>query len=89
MVLPAAGNLEREEPRFHLLTKGPKATYVDRFVRALPKGYDTRIGETGKLKYFDVPCSRNSRPMMIRKTLSARGDHVARKLSIVDIIFLP
>jgi hypothetical protein len=47
------------------------------------------IGETGKLKYFDVPCSRNSRPMMIRKTLSARGDHVARKLSIVGIIFLP
>ena len=27
VVLPAAGNLEREEPRFHLLTKGPKATY--------------------------------------------------------------
>lgn len=29
VVLPAAGNLEREEPRFHLLTKGPNATYVD------------------------------------------------------------
>src|SRR2546423_11197785 len=32
-------------------------------------------GETGKLKYFDVPCSRNSRPTMIRKILSTRGDH--------------
>ncbi len=29
IVLPAAGNLERDEPRFHLLTKGPQATYVD------------------------------------------------------------
>ena len=28
-------------------------------------------GETGKLKYFDVPCSRNSRPTMMRKILSA------------------
>ena len=46
-------------------------------------------GETGKLKYFDVPCSRNNRPTMMRKILSARGDHVARKLSIVGIIFLP
>jgi anaerobic selenocysteine-containing dehydrogenase len=29
IVLPAAGNLERDEPRFHLLTKGPQATFVD------------------------------------------------------------
>src|SRR6516164_9682160 len=43
-------------------------------------------GETGKLKYFDVPCSRNSRPTMMRKILSTRGDHVARKLSIAGII---
>jgi thiosulfate reductase / polysulfide reductase chain A len=35
VVLPAAGNLEREEPRFHLLTKGPKATYVDLVSRKL------------------------------------------------------
>src|SRR5262249_51530366 len=46
-------------------------------------------GETGKLKYFDIPCSRNSRPTMMRKTLSTRGDHVARKLSIADIIISP
>src|SRR6516162_7848313 len=43
-------------------------------------------GETGKLKYFDVPCSRNSRPTMMRKILSTRGEHVARKLSIAGII---
>jgi len=43
------------------------------------------LGETGKLKYFEVPCSRNSRPTMIRKILNTRGDHVTRKLSIVDI----
>jgi anaerobic selenocysteine-containing dehydrogenase len=29
IVLPAAGNLERDEPRFHLHTKGPQATYMD------------------------------------------------------------
>src|SRR5215472_15656311 len=46
-------------------------------------------GETGKLKYFDIPCSRNSRPTMMRKTLSTRGDHVARKLSIAGIIISP
>jgi hypothetical protein len=46
-------------------------------------------GETGKLKYFDVPCSRNSKPTMMRKILSTRGDHVARKLSIADIIASP
>jgi hypothetical protein len=46
-------------------------------------------GETGKLKYFDVPCSRNSRPTMMRKILSTRGDHVARKLSIAGIITSP
>src|SRR5262244_3933871 len=46
-------------------------------------------GETGKLKYFDVPCSRNSRPTMMRKILSTRGDHVARKLSIARIIISP
>jgi hypothetical protein len=46
-------------------------------------------GETGKLKYFDVPCSRNSRPTMMRKILSTRGDHVARKLSIAGIIISP
>src|SRR5262245_21319378 len=46
-------------------------------------------GETGKLKYFDIPCSRNSRPTMMRKTLSIRGDHVARKLSIGGIIISP
>src|SRR5262249_24804015 len=46
-------------------------------------------GETGRLKYFDVPCSRNSRPTMIRKMLSTRGDHVARKLSIAGIIISP
>src|SRR5262249_21754184 len=34
-------------------------------------------GDTGRLKYFDVPCSRNSRPTMMRKILSTRGDHVA------------
>jgi hypothetical protein len=46
-------------------------------------------GETGKLKYFDIPCSRNSRPTMMRNTLSTRGDHVARKLSIAGIIISP
>jgi hypothetical protein len=46
-------------------------------------------GETGKLKYFDVPCSRNSRPTMMRKIPSTRGDHVARKLSIAVIIISP
>src|SRR5215468_1145389 len=46
-------------------------------------------GETGKLKYFDIPCSRNSRPTMMRKILSTRGDHVARKLSIAGIIISP
>src|SRR5262249_50306813 len=46
-------------------------------------------GETGKLKYFDIPCSRNSRPTMMRKTLRTRGDHVARKLSIAGIIISP
>jgi hypothetical protein len=46
-------------------------------------------GETGKLKYFDVPCSRNSRPTMMRKILSTRGDHVVRKLSIAGIIISP
>jgi hypothetical protein len=46
-------------------------------------------GETGKLKYFDVPCSRNSRPMMMRKILSTRGDHVARRVSIAGIITSP
>src|SRR6266566_4370216 len=46
-------------------------------------------GETGKLKYFDVPCSRNSRPTMMRKILSTRGDQVARKLSIAGIITSP
>ncbi len=35
VVLPAAGNLEREEPRFHLLTKGPQATYFDLVSRKL------------------------------------------------------
>jgi len=34
-------------------------------------------GETGKLKYFDVPCSRNSRPTMMRKILSTRGDQLS------------
>ena len=29
VVLPAAGNLERDEPRLHLHTKGPNATYMD------------------------------------------------------------
>jgi len=29
IVLPAAGNLERDEPRLHLLTKGPDATFLD------------------------------------------------------------
>lgn len=29
IVLPAAGNLERDEPRLHLHTKGPGATYLD------------------------------------------------------------
>lgn len=29
IVLPAAGNLERDEPRLHLHTKGPQATYMD------------------------------------------------------------
>src|SRR5215471_6759946 len=46
-------------------------------------------GETGKLKYFDIPCSRNSRPTMMRKILRTRGDHVARKLSIAGIIIPP
>src|SRR5215831_5830586 len=46
-------------------------------------------GETGKLRYFDIPCSRNSRPTMMRKILSTRGDHVARKLSIAGIIISP
>src|SRR5436190_23663547 len=46
-------------------------------------------GETGRLKYFDVPCSRNSRPTMMRKILSTRGDHVARKRSIAGIIDSP
>jgi hypothetical protein len=46
-------------------------------------------GETGKLKYFDIPCSKNSRPTMMRKILSTRGDHVARKLSIAGIIISP
>jgi anaerobic selenocysteine-containing dehydrogenase len=35
IVLPAAGNLEREEPRFHLLTKGPQATFIDTVSRKL------------------------------------------------------
>jgi hypothetical protein len=47
------------------------------------------ICETGKLRYFDVPCSRNSRPTMMRKILRTRGDHVARKLSIAGIIIPP
>src|SRR5947207_15938891 len=42
-------------------------------------------GETGKLKYFDVPCSKKSRPMMMRKILSIRRDHIARKPSIAGI----
>jgi hypothetical protein len=46
-------------------------------------------GETGKLRNFDVPCSRNSRPMMMRKILRTRGDQVVRKLSIAGMIFLP
>lgn len=29
VVLPAAGNLERDEPRLHLHTKGPNATFMD------------------------------------------------------------
>ena len=29
VVLPAAGNLERDEPRLHLHTKGPQATFMD------------------------------------------------------------
>ena len=29
VVLPAAGNLERDEPRLHLHIKGPRATYMD------------------------------------------------------------
>ena len=29
IVLPAAANLERDEPRLHLSTKGPQATYLD------------------------------------------------------------
>lgn len=29
IVLPAASNLERDEPRLHLFTKGPKALYMD------------------------------------------------------------
>src|SRR5262249_2888953 len=45
--------------------------------------------ETGKLKYFDVPSSRNSRPTMMRKILNTRGDHVARKLSIAGIVISP
>lgn len=35
IVLPAAGNLERDEPRLHLLTKGPQATYLDTVSRKL------------------------------------------------------
>ncbi len=35
IVLPAAGNLEREEPRLHLHTKGPQATFVDTTSRKL------------------------------------------------------
>lgn len=35
VVLPAAGNLEREEPRLHLHTKGPQATFVDTTSRKL------------------------------------------------------
>jgi len=29
VVLPAAGNLERDEPRLHLHIKGPHAAYMD------------------------------------------------------------
>ncbi len=35
IVLPAAGNLERDEPRLHLLTKGPQATFLDTVSRKL------------------------------------------------------
>jgi hypothetical protein len=37
------------------------------------------LGETGKLKYFDVPCPRNSRPTMMRETLSTRGGTTLRE----------
>src|SRR5262249_31941529 len=47
------------------------------------------VGETGKLKYFDVPCSRNRRPRMMRKILKTRGDHVVKMLSINVILFAP
>jgi hypothetical protein len=47
------------------------------------------VGETGKLKYFDVPCSRNRRPTMMRKILKSRGGHVVKMLSIKGILFTP
>src|SRR5262249_33933338 len=53
------------------------------------RGVTPVLGETGKLKYFDVPCSRNRRPTMMRKILSTRGDQVARRLSIAGIIISP
>ena len=33
----------------------------------------------GKCKSFDVPCSMNKRPVMMRSTLSTRGVHVGIK----------
>src|SRR5262249_16179938 len=50
-------------------------------------GGHSRRGRNWQAKIF--PCSRNSRPTMMRKTLSIRGDHVARKLSIGGIIISP
>jgi anaerobic selenocysteine-containing dehydrogenase len=37
IVLPAASNLERDEPRLHLFTKGPQALYMDTTSQQLAK----------------------------------------------------
>src|SRR5215471_17667063 len=52
-------------------------------------GGHSRRGRNWQAKIFRHPMLRNSRPTMMRKTLSTRGDHVARKLSIAGIIISP
>jgi len=84
---PAERLLPRPNRSNYPSRRGLRAVCDDGHTTTREVGHEspTVEGETGKLKYFDVPCSRNSRPTMMRKILSTRGVRILKGEKPADL----